>query len=75
VGGSNKGNSNKASIKGRPAQAVTANQRASAKPSGNKTKVVRAAKVSDTVRAGQSMGNYLGRVLEAWGALGSILTD
>jgi hypothetical protein len=35
---------------------VTASQRANAKPSGNKTKVVKVARVSDTVSAGQSMG-------------------
>jgi hypothetical protein len=43
-------------MNGLPAQGVTANQRAKAKPSGSKTSVVKAAKVKETLRAGQSMG-------------------
>jgi hypothetical protein len=55
VGGNSKGNNNKASTTGRPAQAVTASQRAKAKPTGNKTKVVKTANVKETWRADQSM--------------------
>jgi hypothetical protein len=65
VGGNNKGNNNKASMKGLPAQAVTANHRAKAKPSGSKTSVVKAAKVKETLRAGQSMG------LRCWAGVGA----
>jgi hypothetical protein len=47
-------------MNGLPAHAVTANQRAKAKPSGSKTSVVKAAKVKETLRAGQSMGQIWG---------------
>jgi hypothetical protein len=65
VGGNNKGNNNKASMNGLPAQAVTANHRAKARPSGSKTSVVNAAKVKETLRAGQSMG------LRCWAGFGA----
>jgi len=63
VGGNNKGNNNKASMNGLPAQLVTANHRAKAKPRGSKTSVVKAAKVKETLRAGQSM------VLMCWAGI------
>jgi hypothetical protein len=48
VGGNKSGNNSKASTTGRPAQAVTASQRARAKPTGSKTKVVKTANVNET---------------------------
>jgi hypothetical protein len=48
VGGSKRGNKSNASTTGRPAHAVTANQRASDKPTGSKTKVVKTANVRET---------------------------